>query len=154
GALVLGLAGYYWGNLIATIAIVGGGIMYLERKEHVRTAGRSSSLGAAFRRYPEIVSFSTTLYVISFTSPLADLVARYAVLHQGGLVAAGLFQAAIGLAFAMRTVVRSAFAVLLMPSVNRHAPISEKVERSVEFTKAISITAGVLALPLVLCPDL
>jgi len=94
------------------------------------------------------------LYVASFTTPLADLVARLAVLRVGGLPAVGLFQAAIGLALALKTVIRASFAVYFMPAVNRRSDTKEKFGETVEFIQALSVITGIMAVPLVLFPEL
>ncbi len=153
GAVWKGLRGYYWGNLIALLLVASGGVLYLRWREGLGIHRTQLSVYDELRSYPKVVGFAAALYVASFTGPMADLVARYAVLHSGGIAAVGLFQAAIGIAIAMRTVVRSSFAIFLTPAVNRRTEVSDKLEKSVEFLKALSIATGIMALPLVLFPD-
>lgn len=154
GVVLDGLRGYYLGNLIGAFAVVADGILFLHKQEDLRVFGSRISVLQELRRHPQVLSFAGALYLLSFTSPLADLIARYAVLHSGGLRSAGLFQAAFGMALALRAVVRSSFAVYLMPTVNRTAGAQEKFQKTVEFIRALSVITGLMALPLVLFPEL
>jgi O-antigen/teichoic acid export membrane protein len=153
GVILDGLHGYYVGTLIGVSVLVVGGILYLYRQEGLPVYSGRMSVLQEMRRHPQVLSFAGALYLLSFTSPLADLVARYAVLHSGGLRSAGLFQAAFGIALALRTVVRSSFSVFLMPTVNRKADAKEKFQKTVEFLRALAIITGLMGLPLVLFPD-
>jgi O-antigen/teichoic acid export membrane protein len=92
------------------------------------------------------------MYLASFTSPLADLLVRYAVLASAGLKTIGLLQAALGLGLALRTVLRTSFALLLTPALNRKIDKREKLKQAAVFLRILAALIGVLALPLVLMP--
>ncbi|HWP49037.1 MAG TPA: hypothetical protein VNM22_17915 [Candidatus Limnocylindrales bacterium] len=153
GILIAGLHGYYTGNLAVTFALVAGGMWYLFRREGLRIHDKQVKLFQEVRRYPQALSFAGALYIISFTTPLAYLVARYAVLRAGGFIESGLLQAAMGLGLALKTVMRSSNALFLTPTMNRKGENREKFQRAVEFLRALSVVIGIIALPMVLFPN-
>jgi antigen flippase len=154
GIMTAGLYGYYFGNLIASLTLVTAGMVYLVRKERIKKHWTPVSIRSEIARYPQVLSFAGALYLVSFTSPLAELIARYSVIRSGGLIATGLLQAAMGLGLTLRTVVRSSFALFLAPAMNRKVDVAEKIQGAAEFQRAISIITGALALIMVLFPDL
>jgi antigen flippase len=153
GILLAGLYGYYVGNVIAVVALAIGGMIYLARAEGIRSPkGRVNPLKEVLR-YPETLSFAGALYVVSFTTPLAYLVARYALVRTGGFESAGLLQAAMGLALALRTIMRSSNALFLTPTMNRLGESERKFQNAVDFSRGFALTIGIIALPMVLFPD-
>ncbi len=154
GILFAGLYGYYVGNVIAVVALAIAGMFYLARAEGIgRPKGPVNPLKEVLR-YPETLTFAGALYVISFTTPLAYLVARYAIVRNGGFEAAGLMQAAMGLSLALRTVMRSSNALFLTPAMNRRGEGEHKFQNAIEFSRGLALTIGIVALPMVLFPDL
>ncbi len=153
GILLAGLYGYYVGNVIAVVALAIAGMVYLSRAEGMRKPKGPLNPLKEVLRYPKTLSFAGTLYVVSFTTPLAYLVARYALVRKGGFEAAGLLQAAMGLALALRTVMRSSNALFLTPAMNRLGESGHKFQNAVEFSRGLALTIGMVALPMVLFPD-
>lgn len=153
GILAGGLKGYYVGNLIATLALTIGGMVYLIRTEAIHSNGRRTSVASEIKSNPQVLAFAGALLLTSFTTPLAYFVARYALLRSVGFEGAGLLQAAMGLGVALRTVMRSSNALFLTPAMNRRAEKHEKLAGAAQFHRALAITLGLLALPMVLFPD-
>ena len=154
GVLLFGLRGYYGGAIVGMCLLVAGGGVFLHSREGVSVRAAHLPRGRSVVSYRDIASFSAALYVASFTTPVADLVARLAVLRVGGLPAVGLFQAALGLALALRTVVRASFGVFFIPAVNRRTSPHEKFADTVTFIRATVLISGLMALPLVLFPKI
>ena len=153
GALLAGLRGYYLGNLAAMVAVVAGGLFYLNRREGLSVTREGVSLLPELRRHPNVVGFAASLYVISFALPVAHLIARYAVLESQGLAAAGLLQSAMALGLALATVMRQSNALLLVPAMNRARPGEEKLLHAGDYLRVISVVMAVVAMPLVLFPE-
>lgn len=153
GLLVAGLSGYYAGSVFMTLVVLAGGMVYLFKKEQLHGHYGAVSVLTEIRRYPQVLSFAASLYIISFTTPLAEFIARYSLLRKGGFAATGLLQSALGLALALRTVMRASNALLLTPAMNRIGDSTEKLRGAVEFARALSLTIGIIAVPIVLFPD-
>jgi len=153
GALLAGLRGYYLGNIAAMLAVVGGGLLYLDRRESVSLTRKRADLLGELRRHPQVVAFAASLYVISFALPVAHLIARYAVLEAQGLAAAGLLQASMALGLALFTVMRQSNALLLTPAMNRARPAEEKFRHAADYLRVLSLVVAMLAAPLVLFPQ-
>jgi len=153
GILFGGLRGYYLGNLVAFIGLVVGGMLYLFRQEQLPIHAGRQNLLQELRRYPKVFSFAAALCLISFTLPVAYLLARYAVLRAQGLEAAGLLQSAMALGLALTAVMRQSNLLFLTPAMNRSGEDTEKFHKAVEFLRALSLAIGIIALPVVLFPD-
>jgi O-antigen/teichoic acid export membrane protein len=153
GVFVAGLFGYYLGNLIALAILALGGLLYLKGRERLSIFGNKLSLWREIRRRPEVIGFSVSLYLISFSMPIAYLIARYAVLNSQGLEGAGLLQSAMALSLALTTVMRQANLLYLTPAMNRVGEAEEKCRAAAEFLRAFSLVIGMVAVPLVLFPD-
>ena len=149
GVVVFGLRGYYAGGVLGVSVIAAGGIVFLFRTEGLRIRWISLREWAWFRN---VAGFSAALYLVSFTTPLADLIARLAVLRAGGLPTVGLFQAGVGMALALKTVIRGSFGIYFMPAINRKTDVGEKLAETARFARALSIIIATIALPLVLFP--
>lgn len=154
GLWMAGLRGYYLGSLFAGIALLTGGMIYLSQRETRGIHDGKLRLWSEIRRYPKVLHFSAALYFISFSMPVAYLIARYAVLRARGLEAAGLLQSAMALGLALTAVMRQSNALFLTPAMNRTSADSVKFREAIEFLRALSVTIGVIALPIVLFPDL
>ena len=154
GILIARLAGYYVGTLAAWVLVAGGGMIYLAKKEGLHATGPRFSLLHELKTHREILRFAAAIYVISFSTPLAYLVARYAVLHVADFHAAGILQAAMGPGLALATVMRSSNSLFLTPLMNRRIEESEKFRGAVQFLRALSLAIAFVALPIVLFPHL
>jgi len=152
GALLGGLRGYYVGNLAAVMAIVAGGLVFLDRREGLRASREPVSVRDELRGYPQVAGFAASLYVLSFTMPVAHLIARYAVLQNEGLAGAGLLQASMAVGLALSTVMRQSNALLLTPAMNRNDPAREKFLHAIDYLRALTLASALLAAPLVLFP--
>src|SRR5262249_10978101 len=118
GMLLAGLRGYYLGNLAAAAALVFGGCWYLYKRQKLPISAERVSLWREMRHYPAVIKFAASLYLLSFSMPVAYLIARYAVLSSQGLEGAGLLQSAMALGLALALVMRQANALFLMPAMN------------------------------------
>lgn len=152
GILVAGLAGFYAGSVVGASVLVVGALLYLRRREGLPVREGPVRVIEEIRRYPAVVNLAGSLYLTAFTAPLAYLVARYAVVRTAGITEAGLLQAAMGPALALGAVLRSSNALFLTPAVNRRGDGGEKLRSAVEFQRALSVVAAILALPIVLFP--
>jgi O-antigen/teichoic acid export membrane protein len=153
GVLLDGLRGYYLGSLITVAAIVLSGLWYLYRREKLSISGHQVSLWREIRKRPDVISFATSLYLISFAMPIVYLIARYAVLNSHGLGATGLLQSAMALSLALTMVMRQANMLYLTPAMNRVGEAEEKFRAAAEYLRAFSLVIAMAAVPLVLFPD-
>jgi PST family polysaccharide transporter len=153
GTYLAALRGYYWGNLLALVATVVVGTLYLYRSENLRIRHPGIRLLQQIRRYPKVTSLAASLYVTSFMMPLAYLIGRYSMLETHGLQAAGLLQAAMAQGLVLFAVMRQSNALFLTPAMNRAGGPQEKFRQAMEFLRVFSVLIGVIALPLVLFPD-
>jgi antigen flippase len=151
--LLAGLRGYYLGNLVAAAALVFGGCWYLYKREKLPISAERVSLWREVRHHPAVIKFAASLYLLSFSMPVAYLIARYAVLNAQGLEGAGLLQSAMALGLALAMVMRQANALFLMPAMNRVGKAEEKFREAMEYMRAFSLVIALVALPLVLFPD-
>src|SRR5262249_50288423 len=103
--------------------------------------------------HPKVISFALSLYLVSFSMPIAYLIARYAVLNSQGLEGAGLLQSAMALSLALTMVMRQGNMLFLTPAMNRVGKAEEKFREAVEFLRAFSMVIALFAAPLVLFPD-
>jgi PST family polysaccharide transporter len=154
GVTQAGLNGYYLANFTGMVILVIGGLIYLSKRLGVHIHGTFGNPFRELARYSHILRFSALMYIASFTSPLSDLLVRYAVLQTGGLSAAGLFQAAAGLGLLLRSVLRPSFSLFLTPKLNRNETSGEKLHQTAMFLRVLSVIIGIGGLPLVLFPKL
>jgi O-antigen/teichoic acid export membrane protein len=152
GILLVGLWGYYAGSLAGSLMVAAGGVIYLSRREGLRFLRQGVRVWSELRSDPATLHFAMAIYASAFALPLAFLVARHSVLAVSGPRGAGLLQAAMGLGLALGAVMRSSNALFLTPAMNRRDPEDERYRTAVEFQKAMTIMASLLAFPIVLFP--
>lgn len=153
GMLVAGVLGYYSGHLVAGVAVVAGALIYMRRCIGLRLTGPFSNLGREFRDNPGIATFALINYVISFSTPLAFLVARYAVLDNYDEAVVGMLQAAYAISLVLQLLLNPANGLYLTPIVNRDIPVVEKLVAVTEFQRKLMPVVAVLAMPMVLFPE-
>jgi O-antigen/teichoic acid export membrane protein len=153
GVLLDGLRGYYLGTLITLAVLVPVGLWYLYRREELSIFSHRVSLWRELRHRPDVISFATSLYLISFAMPVVYLIARYAVLNSKGLEATGLLQSAMALSLALTMVMRQANMFYLTPVMNRVGEAEEKFRAAAEYLRAFSLVIAMAAVPIVLFPD-
>jgi O-antigen/teichoic acid export membrane protein len=152
GISLAGLAGYYWGNLLTCVLIVGSVVVYLRRWLNLPVRGDGEGVRKLLRENPSIVTFGLVLYVSSGSSAFGHFMARYTVLSSFGEAEAGMLQAAIALSAAFNLVLTPANGLYLTPILNRNMPKYEKMRAAVEFQTKLMVAIGILAMPLVLFP--
>jgi O-antigen/teichoic acid export membrane protein len=106
-----------------------------------------------FDRRSQLISFAVSLYLISFSLPVAHLIARYAVLNSQGLKGAGLLQSAMALSLALTAVMRMSNMLYLVPVMNRVGEAQEKFHAAMEYLRTFSLLIAIVAVPMVLFPD-
>lgn len=153
GLSLRGIAGLYWGNLLAAIFVVIVLLHYLGRKFGVPLLGENPNLLQELRENRDMITFSLILYASSFMYPFALFVARYAVLSNFGEAEAGLLQAAIALSGSLRLVLGPANGLYLTPILNRQIPPEEKIGAALGFQKKLMVILAALAMPAVLFPQ-
>lgn len=98
--------------------------------------------------------FSLSFLGLSFIIPFVALYVYYQVLHIFGAATAGWMQAAMGLGFAMRSVLGTAHGAFLTPHVNRGGSPAERMRLAGEFQKTFSFLCVLAIPPLVLFPHI
>ena len=154
GVRVGGLTGMYLGNLLvgvlSTVAIA----IYLWRAYGLRLRVRGESPVKVLRAHPGLVAFSTSMYVLAFTSPTTYLVSRLVVLSHQGMVAVGLLSAAYGVGLALRVVLTQANQQFLTPLVNRRIGVEARAVAVSEYLRVLMVILVAGGMAVVLFPRL
>lgn len=153
GLLLDGLRGYFIGVGAATGLVLVAGGAYLRRAERTQDRGGRVRTLAELRRHPGVLRFALVQSVLTLTTPLAYLVARYAVLGDGGLEDAGLLAASLGIAQALTSLLNPANALLLTPALNLADPPEVKLGHMLEYRRAALAMLAVGMLPALLFPE-
>jgi O-antigen/teichoic acid export membrane protein len=152
GVIVAGLEGYFAGTAAASFVVLVGGIVALRRLEGGSRPHRRTRVLAELRRHPDLLRFAAVQGILIITTPAAYLIARYAILEEGGLAEAGILAAAFALANVVTAALMPATRLVLVPAMNRRAAATEKLRQALRFRDAFMLFAGILGLPLVLFP--
>jgi O-antigen/teichoic acid export membrane protein len=148
-----GIAGFYWANLFAGVAIVTAMAMVTRRIIGLSRSPSRVGVLDELKRKPEIGRFCLTFTLMSFTEPAAFFIARYSVLVNHGEAAAGLLQASMAIGLVLTMALAPTNGLLLTPAVNRNIPVEEKFRRVNEFLRMLMLILAVTATPLVLLPE-
>lgn len=154
GLLVDGLRGYFIGVAVGTGLVLLAGGAYLRRVERIQDRGGPIRTLAELRRRPGVIRFALVQSVLTLTTPVAYLVARYAVLGDGGLRDAGLLAAALAIAQALTALLAPANALFLTPALNRADPPEIKLGHMLEYRRAALGMIAVGMLPALLLPEI
>jgi PST family polysaccharide transporter len=152
GIRINGIAGLYYGNLIAGLVSVLVIALYLRASVPLKFQWRVSGLRDAVRQHPDIVAYCSTSYVLTFAQPLAFLIVRSVMLRQLGAVEAGYFQAAFAISSIASLILIQTVRVYLEPAVNRATDDQTKIEAANEFQRPFAVLILLGTLPLVLFP--
>lgn len=154
GLLIDGLRGYFAGSAVGMFLVLVGGTVYLRRRKLAeRLDGRVRAI-AELRQRPGVMRFALVQSVLTLTTPLAYLIARYAVIGEGGLAEAGLLAAAFGVSQALTSLLMPACALFLTPALNRDEAPAAKLERALQYRRALMWALAAMTLPLLLFPEL
>lgn len=149
GVFLAGLTGLYVTYAAAAAALLAPALMRVAgalrpTPSPVSAGWRSAMLPA------RVLRFSLALFGLTLLAPFAALYAHYGVLDQGGAVAAGWMQAAMGIGLAVRGVLGSAHPVYLTPHINKGGSWQERMQWAARFQNIWCLIAGVLVPPLLL----
>lgn len=153
GVSLAGVRGLYWGNFVAVILVAVVFSVYLHRILHVSALRKRIDIRSTLRKNPDVMPFAFVLYLTTFTTTAAYLVARVAILGAAGEVEAGLLQAAIALSGALGLALSPVNGLYLTPILNREIPRSAKLTAAAEFQTKLTLLIGALAAPIVLFPQ-
>lgn len=152
GVRTAGIAGLYYGNLIAGTLGVLALAAYLHARVPLNFRVRGSRVRDAVRQHPDIISYCSTSYVLSFAQPLAFLIVRSVMLQRLGPAEAGYFQAAFTLSSIASAILTQAVRVYLEPRVNTATQDRTRIAAANEFQRTFAVLILVGTLPLVLFP--
>jgi O-antigen/teichoic acid export membrane protein len=147
GVQVHGIAGLYVATALAGLFTTGGSIWYLRRTLGVRVNAPTNGLVRELRASPEIVSYALLIYAAMSAYSLTMLAIRYFAFNQLGATAAGLLQAALGIALTAGAVVTPMNGFFLTPYLNRQLPLEEKARAANDFAGkvlALFVVGGVV----------
>ena len=147
-----GIPGLYVANLIGTGALVLAFAAYLHRKAHLKLHQRGFSLWTVFQRWPDLLPYCSTTYVLSFAQPLAFLIVRGAVVKSLGAAQAGYFQAAFAVSSIASMVLMQLIRTYLEPKVNGVGSARGKIDAANEFQRSFCVLVMLGSLPIVLFP--
>jgi antigen flippase len=147
-----GLEGLYWVSLVVGALVAGAIFGHLHRELRLPVFERKVGLVAELRRHPDLVFYCVSYFLVSFTYPLAWLIARHSVLEHFGAAEAGRLQAVIALMVGFGTVLRSVNSQLLLPLVSGRGDTDQKFRDTVGVQRRLTVALALLAMPLVLLP--
>jgi antigen flippase len=151
-----GLPGLYAGNLLVYGALAIFLSTYVRRnliRVHAGLSSQGPSFTAVLRGEPGLVTFCTSIHLLTLASPAAYLIARLLLLDKWGAVQTGLMAAAFGFGVAVRTAMNQANALYLTPLTNRATPRSERAAAVSHYARTLTILFLLGVLPIVLFPD-
>jgi O-antigen/teichoic acid export membrane protein len=152
GIAIGGVAGLYYGNLIAGAVGVIVLARYLARTAGLRFRVRSVRLRDMVRQHPDLLAYCSTTYVLSFAQPLAFLIVRTFMLKRLGPADTGLFQAGFTVSSIASLVLLQAIRVYLEPVVNTAVDSRAKIAAANEFQRIFTAVMLLGMLPVVLFP--
>jgi O-antigen/teichoic acid export membrane protein len=113
----------------------------------VRIDAPTNGLVRELRASPEIVSYALLIYAAMSAYSLTMLAIRYFAFNELGATAAGLLQAALGIALTAGAVVTPMNGFFLTPYLNRQLPLEEKARAANDFAGkvlALFVVGGVV----------
>lgn len=146
------IRGLFVGNLAVGCIMVVGTLWYAHRYLQLPLPHGALGIMGPIRHIPTLLRFCSFMYILSFTNPFAFLIARYTVLKSFGQAEAGFLQAAYAIAACLYLVLVQAIHLYLTPIVNRDIEVGEKMRRTLEFQKNMTILATLAAMLMVLFP--
>jgi O-antigen/teichoic acid export membrane protein len=147
GVQLHGIAGLYAATAIAGLFTTAGTIWYLRRTLGVRVNAPTDGLVRELRASPEIVQYALLIYAAMSAYSLTMLAIRYFAFNELGATAAGLLQAALGIALTAGAVVTPMNGFFLTPYLNRQLPLQEKARAANDFAGkvlALFVVGGVV----------
>ena len=147
GVLAHGIAGLYVASAIAGLFTTAGTIWYLRRTLGVRVNAATNGLVRELRASPEIVTYALLIYAAMSAYSLTMLAIRYFAFNELGATAAGLLQAALGIALTAGAVITPMNGFFLTPYLNRQLPLEEKARAANDFAAkvlALFVVGGVV----------
>lgn len=154
GILLDRIQGMYIANSIALILTTVFILFYLRKTLDLPIYNPTGNIVAEIKINRGIPVFAGTLYISTFASSFALLVARTSVLNLFGAAQAGLLQSCIAIGVAMNMVLNPTNALFLMPMVNRNMAKNDKIKATVEFQRLLLIVLCLSAMPIILFPNL
>ena len=147
GVQANGIAGLYVASAIAGVFTTVGSVWYLRRTLGVHVTARTNGLVRELRDSPEIVTYALMIYAAMSAYSLTMLAIRYFAFNTLGATAAGLLQAALGIALTAGAVVTPMNGLFLTPYLNRQLPLEEKARAANDFAGkvlALFVVGGVV----------
>jgi antigen flippase len=147
GVQANGIAGLYVATAIAGVVTTVGTVWYLRRTLGVHVTARTNGLVRELRASPEIVTYALMIYAAMSAYSLTMLAIRYFAFNTLGATAAGLLQAALGIALTAGAVVTPMNGLFLTPYLNRQLPLEEKARAANDFAGkvlALFVIGGVV----------
>jgi O-antigen/teichoic acid export membrane protein len=147
-----GIPGLYLANLMSGGALVVAFASYLHRKAHLKLHQPGFRLRTVFQRWPDLLPYCSTTYVLSFAQPLAFLIVRGAVIKGLGAAQAGYFQVAFALSSIASMVLTQLIRIYLEPRLNSVGSARAKIDSANEFQRSFCVLVMLGSLPIVLFP--
>ncbi len=154
GISIAEIEGFYWANIISGLIITVGAIFYIRRKLRTPFFARDINPLKLLTHRPDITSFALLLFFASVTHSFSFFVARYAVLDNIGVAAAGLLHALFAIAISIDMLLTPVNGFFLTPRLNRNIDNLEKINLTIDFQKIQVLIMTVLVMPFVLFPEL
>lgn len=152
GIWLAGIMGFYSGRFIVGAAVVLGVMAFANRRLGSSEVGMGAGCLWELRGRPDIFRFSLVMYVLAFTGPVADLVARLVIAQHGGMAQVGLFQAVFAIGIALSAVLGQAGSLYLTPLMNLQTPEQERMTTLIGFQRGLLLIMAVVAMPIVVFP--
>jgi antigen flippase len=146
------LPGLYWGNVLAALAVTVAAFLTLHRQLGLPFGDREMSLLGELRQSPTLLRSATIYYVVSFSYPLAWLVARHTVLSGFGEAKAGFLQGVTGMAAGFGMLLTAVTFRFFLPAMSAHGDTPRKFWATLRYQRQLVFILALLGLPFVLFP--
>jgi PST family polysaccharide transporter len=137
GVVLGGIRGAYLVTVGAGIAGAAITLRYLIRRLGLALELSPSTVVAAIRGNPEVVSYSLLFYAAVAATSLTMLATRYFVFGGLGATQAGLLQALLGISLTVGAVLNSMIAFHFAPLMNSRLPVADKGAAANAFARRI-----------------
>ncbi|HQU70395.1 MAG TPA: oligosaccharide flippase family protein [Albidovulum sp.] len=154
GAKMGGIWGFYFGTVLAGVAVLAAAFLWLRRKMGLGPLDRAKPVWRELSGKRLIVDTAVSAYANLVSASALLLLVRYVVLQSEGEAEVGLLQSALGVALSAGSILATLTALYLAPSLNRDVPPVEKFRSAGSFAKTAAFYMMLGGLPVALFPGL
>ncbi|MCA0273854.1 MAG: oligosaccharide flippase family protein [Proteobacteria bacterium] len=154
GAALGGVWGFYFGTVLAGVAVLVVAFLWLRRKMGLGPLDRATPVWREMSGKRLVVDTAVSAYANLVSASALLLLVRYVVLRSEGEAEVGLLQSALGVALSAGSILATLSALYLAPSLNRKALPDEKFRSAASFANTAAFYVVLGGVPVALFPGL